>query len=83
MITMRQRQITEEQDIARKIALLSKFVKLEVTNFNYVANGYYFVVDTELNAYKAASYFMLTDKVKVKKPKISPGWRVYIFNLNY
>lgn len=82
MITMRQREITEAQDIARKILLISKFVKLEVKNFSYVANGYYFVVDTELDAYNAATYFMYTDKVKIKKPKITPGWRVYVFNLN-
>ena len=79
---MRQREITEAQDIARKIVLLSKFLKLEVRNFSYVANGYYFVVDTELNAYNAASYFMFSNKVKIKKPKIIPGWRVFIFNLN-
>ncbi len=79
---MRQRAITEEQDIANKIKRLSDYIKMEVIDFKYVADGYFFVVDTEVDAYNAATYFMFTDKVRVKKPKISPGWRVYVFNLN-
>ena len=75
----RRAMITERQDIANKIKMISDYIKIKVIKFNYVTGGYYFVVDSEVDAYNAATYFWFNAKVEIEL--ITSGWRVSIFDL--